>query len=697
MLGARLCAVDPNSPLVGRDMEPASGRSPGLSFDAEAFGRSQTWTVQHRGLEYRGEVIVAEAVDPDWTLPLEGAVGFRIVLYTVPRRISGQSIQDPCIAMAVPRRSLTQVWQTLGTEIQYIHETRQRYSTARDVDALTMRQSMEDREASVRGEMARQYAQAYSQGRIYSHPRVRVRSRDIFAQDTPESWVEGLAAAVLEQAYPSLPLDHGDFPYTLTSEGIADLYRGLFQGDTDAAGVVRAFGPALGLTRREDPELFDAGRCPVFDIMQSELDSRNGELPARDMIGALTSSHGLTAALALLYVIAFVRQLRAEIELGPDHRVQERRGAPFVGDRVTWDMVPEVAFSETMAESFAAIRLRPSPTWRTGLPYAKLLLEASAVDQDIASTSEQESLLLEVLGRMAPKISKARDELHAIEATLGGVPSGAAESLEGLHDLCAVSDHRELYIAAQERFRGPAGLAHALDLYKRVLELSDLTPAILSVKVYLDRMKFGRDQQELSLERDSVVARIEPVSLLDEPALWSSVEEGFLRLRARFANAYVPHHARYHQDAAQLANRLEVLRPQVKALARFNQMRELGEPVGGEVHQIFRDVSGALKTCTLDENELSLEAAPQCPGCLLTLEEHVPHRAAEGLIGSAETALREYNRRLGSHSVRQVLAQPSKEQLDRYIDLLRVADASALANVMDDDVMEFLRQFLTKG
>ena len=431
--------------------------------------------------------------------------------------------------------------------------------------------------------------------------------------------------------------------------------------------------------------------------MQSELDSQNGEMPAPAMIGALTSSHGLTSALALLFVIAFVRHFRAEIELGPDHRLQDRRGAPFLGDRITWDMVPEVTFSNAMAESFAAIRLRPSPTWRTGLPYATVLLEASAVDHAVASESDQDGPLLDVLRKMAPRISKASDDLRAIEASLGAVPTGGAESLEGLHGLCGVSDHRELYFVAQERFRGPSGLADALDLYRRVLELSDLTPAIKSVKDYLDRMKFGRDQQELSLERDSIAARIETVSLLDDPALWSSVEESFLRFNARSANAYVPHHARYHKVAAHLAYRLEALRPQVQALTRFNQMHELGEPVGGEVHQIYGDVSGALKTCTLEDSELSLEAAPWCTGCLLTLDEHVARRAAEGLIGSTETALREYNRRLGSHSVRQVLVQPSKEQLDRYIDLLRVADPSVLANVMDDDVMAFLRQFLTKG
>ena len=690
-------SVDPDPARVGRDMEPASEKPPGLSFDADALGRPQTWTVHHRGLEYRGEVIVAEAVDPDWALPLDGAVSFRLVFYTVPRRISDRRLQDPRIAMAVPRRSLTQVWQTLGREIQYIHETRQRYITARDAEALTMRRSMEDREQSVRGEMARQYAHAYYEGRVYSHARVKVRSRDIFSAETPESWAEGLASAVLEQVYPDLPMDHRDFPHTLTYETIEGLFRGLFHGDADAADAVRAFGPGLGLTRRQDPELFDANLCPVLDIIQRELDSRNGEMPARDMIGELTYTHGLTPALALLYVVAFVRQLHAEIELGHDHRVEDRRGAPFLGDRITWDMVPAVSFSESLAESFASIRLRPSPTLKTALPYAALLLDVFAVDEGIASTSDQESLLSDVVGRMAPQISRARDGLRSIEGSLGAVPSGATESLEGLQELCAVSDNRELYFVAQERFRGPAGLTHTLGLYRRVQELSGLLPAIESAKAYLDRMTFGREHQELSLERDSVAARIEPVSLLADPVLWSSVEESFFRLRARYTSAYAPHHARYHGEGAQLANRLEALRPQVEALTRFNQMRELGEPVGGEVHQLYGEVSSALKTCALAADELSLDTRPQCRGCLLTLDEYVPLRAAERLIGSAEAALREYNRRLGSHSVRQVLAQPSREQLDRYMDLLRVADPSALATVLDDEVVAFLRQFLARG
>ena len=86
-------------------MEPPSGYTSSLSFGTEALGELQTWLVQHRGLEYRGEVIVAEAVNPAWGWPLEGDLSFRAVFFTVPRRIPAGQIQHPCIAMAVPRHA----------------------------------------------------------------------------------------------------------------------------------------------------------------------------------------------------------------------------------------------------------------------------------------------------------------------------------------------------------------------------------------------------------------------------------------------------------------------------------------------------------------------------------------------------------------------------------------------------------------
>ena len=221
-----------------------------------------------------------------------------------------------------------------------------------------------------------------------------------------------------------------------------------------------------------------------------------------------------------------------------------------------------------------------------------------------------------------------------------------------------------------------------------------LAPVIAQTKLYLGRMTFSRDHRELSLERDSVVARIDPDSLLDNPSLWGSIDESFQLLRVGYTNVYVSHHARYYQEALELRHRLERVRLQVEALARFNEMPELGEPIGTEVPQLFQSLPGSIRVCTVGEDEPFLEEIPHCRSCQLPLGESVPHRDAESLFGAIEQAMKEYNRRLSSHGVRQVLANPTREQLDKFIDLLHVADPSVLANVLDDEVVEFLRRFL---
>ena len=187
-------------------MESDSGKVRILSFDAETFGQPQSWVVHHRGLEYTGEVIVAETVDPAWGQTLPRELCFRVVFYTVPRRIPSDRIQDQRIAMAVPRRAFNEVWQSLGLELRSIHEVRERYLTAGDDGALGVRQSMEDRETILRDEMTRRYATAYAEGRVYTQPHINLNAGNLFVEDAPESWADRMVAALLGLAHARPPL-----------------------------------------------------------------------------------------------------------------------------------------------------------------------------------------------------------------------------------------------------------------------------------------------------------------------------------------------------------------------------------------------------------------------------------------------------------------------------------------------------------
>ncbi|MCH8870777.1 MAG: hypothetical protein IIC85_13775, partial [Chloroflexi bacterium] len=242
---------------------------------------------------------------------------------------------------------------------------------------------------------------------------------------------------------------------------------------------------------------------------------------------------------------------------------------------------------------------------------------------------------------------------------------------------------------------GPTGLFEALEAHRRVARLSENIPAIIETSNYLDRMTFGSEHQDLRVVRDSLMARLDAASLINNPSLWPGIEEGLARLRDSYSLTYRSFHAAYHQEALELRHRLEALTPQVNALARFNEIPELGSPVGLEVQQMFKDVSEGYRLCAIAEDDLDLGDVPYCPSCILPMNVTVPHRSEEQLSGEVSRAMREYNRRLSTHSAMQILDRPTREQVDKFIELVQVADPSALANVLDDRVVEFLRQFLS--
>ncbi len=92
--------------------------SQALSFDLESLGQPQQWTVHHRGLGYTGEVIIAESFDHQWGELLPPHLNFRLVFFTVPRRIPPRRILDTRIAMVVPGRSPAEAHQSLRQELK---------------------------------------------------------------------------------------------------------------------------------------------------------------------------------------------------------------------------------------------------------------------------------------------------------------------------------------------------------------------------------------------------------------------------------------------------------------------------------------------------------------------------------------------------------------------------------------------------
>jgi hypothetical protein len=296
------------------------------------------------------------------------------------------------------------------------------------------------------------------------------------------------------------------------------------------------------------------------------------------------------------------------------------------------------------------------------------------------------------LGR---QITKLRVVIEQLEAALGTPATEASQVLDGLSALCDATGYQEFHLICQQRYGGPATLKDALALRDRLEQLAPAVTAISDARQYLSGVAFGPADGDLQLEHSAVSARIELTSLLENPSLWPSIEGRLGEFRSKYSGRYLTHHTRYYEQEREIGRRLERLAPQVAALARFNEMPELGEPIGVDARERLQVVVGSLRSCSTAADQIGLETSPRCQMCSLGLDEEAPRKEADAAMDGVEMAMREYSRVLGSHGARMVLANPTSAQLTKFVELVQVADPSALADVLNDDVVEFLRQFLT--
>ena len=666
-------------------MTTHAGSSPTISFDRSSLGRPQAWEIVWRRLVYPGEVIVEDALAGGDFDALTGDATFRIILATRGLKPRARP-RDARTVLAVPRFRFDPVeeMQRASGSAANALAIDSRDSQLRHL--VQMEQTSEWHSARLR------ISRGYAEGRIYAHETVTLSVSDVFAGDSLEASIDELASRLLSAAFPNAPVDPTEFPATLDTAAIEKLYAGLFQQDRTALETVQGFGPGLGVVARGDTE-FDGSKCPVHDIIDGELSSRDGTIPSAELIEILVHGHGLVRPLAFFYLLSFVMHARAEVDLTDGHDVRTPAGGRFHGDRITWDLLSEVEFSESLFRGLGTLRLRPSPTWNTMIPYATALiqgLEPDAVD-DVSLVTEQD--VMQHASALAEEVAKTRDKLAGLAEAFPNTGEISTDLLQSLAEVGGAADPVELYDAAREHFGGPSRFGEALEAFKRTRQLANLVDEITQAKLYLGSMSFGIHHRGLALERDSVAARIDPGSLNTNPSLWGALRVSVSRLKERYARTYVAHHGQYHRGAVSLRVELEAREARVNALARFNEISDLGAPVGAEVQSGYTDLLNSLRRCSADDNVV-LDSVPYCRNCQLPLAEDVPAQAIDELFDAMDTAMREYNRRLSSQAVRRVLANQSKEQLDIFIDLLQVADPSALEYALDDDVIEFLREFM---
>ena len=234
-----------------------------------------------------------------------------------------------------------------------------------------------------------------------------------------------------------------------------------------------------------------------------------------------------------------------------------------------------------------------------------------------------------------------------------------------------------------------------LERLAALADLDGLRSQIGEVETYLEAAQPNRTDEELYLDRLSLVEQLAAETVSRDPTLWPSVKALFELFRSRYVGAYIRHHRAYRAETSALRQALQHAGGRARALWLLNGIQELGPPLGEPALAAHEGYERSLIPCGRPEGELtSLEADPLFPSCRAPLNAMPPTVEVRDAIAALDAALHEQQRRLSSEAVRQVLARQGEPRIDQFLRVLQAADVGGLAQVLDQELADFLRRLL---
>lgn len=245
-------------------------------------------------------------------------------------------------------------------------------------------------------------------------------------------------------------------------------------------------------------------------------------------------------------------------------------------------------------------------------------------------------------------------------------------------------------------FVEPLSLAEAIFLCRCLARDAASALDLANMRAYLDAAVIPASAGDLAIDRRVTLEQLSPAVLFVEPHRFDGMRATFEYFRKRFIAAYCEHHRHYWDGCRRLLEQIEESEATARALIRLNAISDLGRPVGLNALAQYSGVRSALAGCPLDDALLeSLQMAPACPMCGLTLAAEPPDAAARDVSRRLERALRQQQQRLSGAAIRRILTQQRGERIEQFLQVVQASDLRGLADVLDDDLVAFLRDLLS--
>lgn len=176
--------------------------------------------------------------------------------------------------------------------------------------------------------------------------------------------------------------------------------------------------------------------------------------------------------------------------------------------------------------------------------------------------------------------------------------------------------------------------------------------------------------------------------------------DAFEKWKASYVHSYRKAHRAYYQKLKELETSLEALKPKARALVKMNTISELGPPLPtmGGIATDLATLEKRLYVCP-DAEEAAVEGAePRCPKCSWTPANQPPVADVAKLSALVASGLADRFQRFKDVAINSILKNAAEKgersDLTKLLEIVQLANADALAGVLTDDLVDFLRKLL---
>ncbi|HEX5369164.1 MAG TPA: hypothetical protein VFY10_07085 [Dehalococcoidia bacterium] len=283
--------------------------------------------------------------------------------------------------------------------------------------------------------------------------------------------------------------------------------------------------------------------------------------------------------------------------------------------------------------------------------------------------------------------------------TIAAVEEPASGALEALGTVASRSNIDGAVSEAAAIFESPQRFRETL-YFARCLE-RDAGPALelLRARLYLEGAAAPAvSYPDLATDQASLLDATTFSRLWLEPASQHWMLDMIDVWRGEYAPIYTARHAEFCASVGAVAIEVAELASHARAIELLNSLARLGPPLALVALGQFHDLEHLL-ACPVDAEALAeaLRQQPVCPLCAYRLGEDAPMADLRRVRQALERALSTELSRLSQRVVTRLLQRSSnlgEDRLDRFVQLVQVGDLSGLARVLDDGLVEFLRDLL---